>query len=62
MSCLDHDDDGDDFCGCCGREVEITNTSGWCIDCASHVLKTGNLWDRTWFARFNEDCPYQVES
>jgi hypothetical protein len=46
-----------DFCGCCGREIEVMTGSGWCVDCAAHVLKSGELWDRTWFAQFRERCP-----
>lgn len=54
------------FCGCCGREIGAgTRTDPlWCADCKPHVRAGGWLlapWDRTYFAQFKTDCPYQVD-
>jgi hypothetical protein len=55
-----------DYCGCCGRECK----GEWCADCKAHLrqltLRPGlgcaldnAPWERTYYAQFGEDCPYQ---
>jgi hypothetical protein len=48
----------DDYCGCCGHWTEGNDL--WCARCQAHVGTVGAPWDRTHYARFGVDCPYQV--
>ena len=46
------------FCGCCGT----LSKGEFCVKCRQHVLPiNGNrhAWERTYFAQFGQDCPYQ---
>ena len=53
--------DGPEFCGCCGNELdECSDERLWCYVCAEHVLSYGPIGDRTFFARYGEDCPFQM--
>lgn len=50
------------FCGCCGREIKHGE---WCLKCSKHLLPASTglaMWDRTWFAQFGTDCPFQVRT
>lgn len=47
---------GGDFCGCCGRQCNTGEL--WCRDCKAHVLDGGHLWERTYFARYERECPF----
>lgn len=46
-----------DYCGCC--ETEATVDGWWCERCFGHVLRTGRVEERTYFAQHGEDCPFQ---
>lgn len=56
--------DNEDYCGCCGRIVDVQVSSlndPWCSQCTKHVLQNGAApWDRTYLAQHGVDCPYQV--
>lgn len=47
-----------DYCGCCGNEID--GEALWCERCQPHVGQVGHLWNRTYFARTGEDCPFAV--
>lgn len=62
----DDDDERPWFCGCCGEPMaKGSESEWWCPACAPHVLpaevdgKYLALWDRTWFAQYDETCPNQ---
>ncbi len=48
--------DHTDHCGCCGVEISADQ---WCARCKRHLL-ANHLppWERTWFAQFGKQCPY----
>lgn len=47
-------------CACCGREITGVDPV-FCVECLPHVLSDHRIppWDRTYFARFGESCPFQ---
>lgn len=50
-------------CGCCGNPVGFVRDQfdrEWCKNCEGHVLSYGQMYDRTYFAQFNRECPYEV--
>lgn len=51
-------------CGCCGRPFtgNDAETLIWCDDCEPHVLRSGSLWMRTWYAQHKELCPFDPEA
>lgn len=51
---------GSEFCGCCGNEIDESIDRLWCSVCAEHVLSYGPMWERTFYARYKQDCPFQV--
>lgn len=50
------------YCGCCGREMGYlwSQFHDFCVKCDPHVLKTGQLPDRTYYAQTGKECPYQM--
>lgn len=54
------------YCGCCGNEIgRSTRTDpDWCQRCRPHIkgYTDAPVWDRTYFAQFKRDCPFQVAS
>lgn len=45
------------YCGCCGNETE--NAHYWCNKCKPHIRKASvPPWDQTYYAQYEEDCPY----
>lgn len=43
--------------------MEIAGNDLWCDECAvDHIGESGKLEDRTYFAQFGKDCPYQVRA
>lgn len=47
------------YCGCCGTEIQHGD---WCLKCSQHLLPANRglpIWERTYFAQFGKDCPYQ---
>lgn len=50
----------DSRCGCCGGEM-VALEQLWCSKCQSHVRGEGiELWERTYFARYGKDCPFDI--
>lgn len=48
-------------CGCCGTEIPSGELwCGRCLDDLDHIGTRGPLHDRTYFARFGTECPFQV--
>lgn len=49
------------FCGCCGGRTYKEKT--WCSRCLSDKPHLGPPglppWERTWFAIYGTDCPFQ---
>lgn len=64
-----HPDDAALWCGCCGNEIPPKAASMlWCGRCAGHVMRRSTyehrhipVWERTYFARTGQDCPFQVK-
>lgn len=48
----------EDYCGCCGRQIDTFHL-WWCHRCIRHVTARGPLHERTWFAQYGTDCPNQ---
>jgi hypothetical protein len=55
------------FCGCCGASLARGRPDDdWCTPCKKHIAPVvlqgvrNAPWDRTYFAQFKKDCPYQV--
>ena len=52
------------YCGCCGNELIRPGDGGldgWCGRCRMHVLKDRRPpHERTYFAQFKEECPYDL--
>jgi len=48
------------YCGCCGNEIPFGD---WCLKCTKHILQNRyiSIWERTYFAQYNKDCPYQIK-
>lgn len=46
-------------CGCCGGELESQGDI-WCERCKTHVDNHVPFEEGTWFAKHNEDCPFDV--
>lgn len=44
-------------CACCGRP---SDGELWCNDCELHVDPTKPFFERTYYAQYKEDCPYQI--
>lgn len=48
------------FCGCCGCQIQHGE---WCLPCSKHLMHAKGyipMWERTYFAQFGMDCPYQA--
>lgn len=58
---------GDVYCGCCGAGP-LADGGDWCEHCYPHVLPAQlgglylHLWERTYLAQHERDCPRQVPS
>lgn len=51
-------DDWISGCGCCGEQV--LDDEMWCANCCPHVLSEGAWEDRTYWAQYGRECPFQV--
>ena len=56
------------YCGCCSGDLDDSR-SDWCNRCHPHVLSDTRpdrtfrpQYDRTYFAQFGRECPYQVSA
>ena len=49
-------------CPCCGRNVDDSTESLWCVQCLRHVIAVGRLDERTYFGQHRVACPFALRN